>query len=118
MRLATTKLCVFLGVCAGAFGQTNDQPPLAKSEFPAYAQKTFDQAQARYEAHRHDAEPAWQLARAYFDLGEFATNNTQRAELAEKAIALSRLLISRQTNLAAGHYYLGMNLGQLARTKT
>src|SRR5205085_8577123 len=48
---------------------------------------------------------------------EFATNSAQRAELADQGIAACRELLAREQNSGPGHYYLGMNLGQLARTK-
>ena len=46
-----------------------------------------------------------------------ATNNLQRAEIAELGITAGRQAVTRDAKLAAGHYYLAMNLGQLARTK-
>jgi len=45
-------------------------------------------------------------------------NDTQRATIAIEAISICRQLVERSPKLPAGHYYLGMNLGQLARTKT
>ena len=94
---------------------TNSVP--GRAEFLAYAQDYFNKAQTRYATNRHDPEAGWQMAKAYFEVGEYATNSTQRAELAEKGIALSRLLVARNTNLAPAHYFLAMNLGQMARTK-
>ncbi|MCX6930190.1 MAG: hypothetical protein NT154_44320 [Verrucomicrobia bacterium] len=38
-------------------------------------------------------------------------------ETADQGIAACRLAIMRETNSAPAHYYLGLNLGQLARTK-
>jgi len=65
-----------------------------------------------------DAERSWQLARACFDRAEFSTNSVQRAELAQQGIAAARNALAQQSNSAPAHYYLAMNLGQLARTKT
>lgn len=65
-----------------------------------------------------NAEIAWQFARASFDRAEFATNDTERAALARPGIKACRDLLARNSNSAPGHYYLGMNLGQLARTKS
>jgi hypothetical protein len=50
-------------------------------------------------------------------LAEFATNRTERARLAEQGIAACEQAVGKATNAAAAHYYLGMNLGQLARTR-
>src|SRR5207248_6916974 len=41
----------------------------------------------------------------------------RRAEIAEQGIAAARQGIERAPRLAAPHYYLALNLGQLARTK-
>lgn len=60
---------------------------------------------------------AWQLARATFDLAEFSTNDTQRAQLAEEGIKAARSAIDRESGNAPAHYYLALNLGQLARTQ-
>jgi tetratricopeptide (TPR) repeat protein len=65
-----------------------------------------------------DVARGWQLARACFDRAEYSTNNAQRAELAQQGIAAAREVLKQQSNSAPGHYYLAMNLGQLARTKT
>jgi hypothetical protein len=82
-----------------------------------FAQKEFQRAQARFQSDANNTTNAWQFARAAFNVAEFATNDTERAALASQGIAASRPLIARVPKLAAGHYYLAMNLGQLARTK-
>ena len=89
----------------------------AGTEFDAYAKKSFQEANVRYQQQPGEAAAAWQFGRACFDLGEFATNHTQRASLAERGITACRLAIARESNSPPAHYYLAMNLGQLARTK-
>jgi tetratricopeptide (TPR) repeat protein len=74
-------------------------------------------AQKRFLADPTNAVAALEFARACFDRAEYPTNDTQRANLAEQGIAVCRQLLARQTKSAPTHYYLGMNLGQLARTK-
>lgn len=76
----------------------------------------------RQAVHQHSQAPddptaAWQVARACFDRAEFATNHTERAAIAHEGIAVSRALVRQQPTLAPAHYYLAMNLGQLARTR-
>lgn len=65
-----------------------------------------------------NAVAAWEFARACFDRAEYATNDTERVAIAEQGIAACRQLIARDAKSAPAHYYLGMNLGQVARTKT
>jgi tetratricopeptide (TPR) repeat protein len=88
-----------------------------EKEFIAYVRSGFEQAEKRYEARPLDNEAAWQFARACFDLAEIATNRTERAAIAERGISVSRDLVARAPNLVPAHYYLGMNLAQLAQTE-
>jgi hypothetical protein len=89
----------------------------AETNGSAYVQQQFAQAQQRYQEQPTNTTVAWQLARATFDLAEFATNDTGRAQLADQGIAAARQALAGDAHSAAAHYYLGMNLGQLARTK-
>jgi tetratricopeptide (TPR) repeat protein len=82
-----------------------------------FAQKEFHRAQSQFQSDANNPTNAWQFARAAFNVAEFATNDTERDALASQGIAACRPLIAREPKLAAGHYYLAMNLGQLARTK-
>jgi tetratricopeptide (TPR) repeat protein len=81
------------------------------------ASKKFEEAQTRYKKLPRDGAAAWQFARATFDLAEFATNTTERSLLAEQGMEACKQLLSREPNSAQGHYYLGMNLAQLALTR-
>ena len=101
---------VCLGLVAWA-GPASDLGPAAR------AQRAFWETHTRYEAEPLNAHAAWRFARACFDRAEFATNSAERAEIAEQGIAVCRDLIAREPKLAAAHYYLGMNLGQLAQTR-
>jgi tetratricopeptide (TPR) repeat protein len=92
-----------------------DDSPRKISE--AFAEKEFYRAQAKLQSDQNNPTNAWQFACAAFDFAEFSTNNAQRADLANLGIAACRPLVAREPKLAAGHYYLAMNLGQLARTE-
>ena len=102
---------------AAATPAGTDSAP-AKLTPAARAKQVFLEYRSRYQANPTNAEMAWQFARACFDLGEFAKNDAERAEVAETGIEVAKHLVKRQPNLAEAHYYLGMNLGQLARTKS
>jgi len=122
MALATSILraIIWLASClvflAGA-SEVSAATSAAETESAAYARRNFQAAQARYRRAPGEVAAAWQFGRACFDLAEFAANSAQRAALAQDGIAACRLAIARETNSAPAHYYLGMNLGQLARTK-
>ena len=83
----------------------------------AIARKAFQDAEALYRKEPRSGEATWQFARACFDLAESATNAAQRAEYAEQGIAACEPALERDPKLAPAQYYLGMNIGQLARTK-
>ena len=57
------------------------------------------------------------LAKAIFDRAEYAKDDDEREALANEGIAVARQLAATNPNLAGAHHYLGMNMGQLARTK-
>lgn len=88
------------------------------ADFAEHIRREYTAAQQRYLAESTNAMAAWTFARASFDRAELATNKTERAAIAQQGIQAGRQLIARDPKSAPGHYYLGMNLGQLARTKT
>jgi tetratricopeptide (TPR) repeat protein len=88
------------------------------TEFEAYARRNFWQAMARYNKNGHGPKEAWDFARTCFDAAEYATNSSERAAIAEQGIAACREVIAADPNSAPAHYYLGMNLGELAQTKS
>lgn len=89
----------------------------AQADFGAFYESRLQQARTRQQGDTNNVEAAVQLGRACFDRAEFATNDTQRATLAVEGIAVCRAAATREPKQPAAHYYLAMNLGQLARTK-
>jgi tetratricopeptide (TPR) repeat protein len=84
----------------------------------AVAEQVYKEKAKRYQEHSRDVEAAWQFGRASFDLGELATNNAERAEIADRAIAACQQALTTDRKCAPAHYYLALNLGELARTKS
>ena len=122
MALATpiSWPAICLSLCLGLFAETTAtlaDSASAKTNFAAYAKRNFQEVQSRYQNAPGETTAAWNFARACFDLAEFATNKTERALVAEQGIAACQQAIARESNSAPAHYYFGMNLGQLARTK-
>jgi hypothetical protein len=91
--------------------------PETNRTFAARAEAEFHRAQNQFQTNTNDSTTAWQFARACFDFNDFVTNNAARAELADQGIAACRQLLARESNSAQGHYYLAIELGQLADTK-
>lgn len=74
-------------------------------------------ALTRYQAHTNDTEAAWQLGRAAFDLAELTSRSRDRETLALQGAAACRAAVALDPGSPAAHYYLAMNLGQLARVR-
>jgi hypothetical protein len=108
-RGRSAALALLFASAAAVWAQPTNNPV-----FAARAEQAFRQAQIQFASATNDAA-AWHFARACFDLADFATNDTQRADIARLGIAACQQLIGRETNSAPGHYYLAMNYGQLAQ---
>jgi tetratricopeptide (TPR) repeat protein len=104
-------------LCAADTSQSLITPAVASSNLAARVNKVFQEARARYLADTNHATNAWLFGRACFELGELATNNAAKAELAEQGIAACRQAIARDPKSAPAHCYLGMTIGRLADTK-
>jgi len=107
----------FLPARAAATATGAEMTQTNRMEFSVRAEKLFQEARRRYQSDTNHVEAAWQFARACFDYADFATNKTTRADIARQGINVCRQLIARHPASAPGHYYLGMNLGQVADTK-
>jgi len=87
------------------------------NSFLAYYQRLYAEAVTGWKKDSNSARVCWELGRACYDRADFATNNAERAALAEQGMAACRRAIERETNSAPAHYFLALNTGQLARTK-
>jgi tetratricopeptide (TPR) repeat protein len=81
------------------------------------SQKAFHTARDRFQRESNSVEAAWQFGRACFDLAEEKTSKSEKGRLAEQGIEACKKAVVADENSAPAQYYLGMNLGQLARTK-
>ena len=96
-----------------------DSAASTEHSFLEHARATFNSAHARHLADPSSPESAWQLAKAGFELADLVQSNKERARVAEFGIRACRAFIDGETSPPVGiPYYLALNLGQLARTKT
>ena len=86
-------------------------------KFSDTAQIQLINARKQFQADTNSVPAAWALGAACFWRGEFAVDDEERTALANEGIAVCRTLTMRAPTVPEGHYYLAMNLGQLARTK-
>lgn len=110
-RAAST---VWLVLCVVAISAS---PLAAEAVTATNVVHAYQDAKSAYEAAPSSIEAAWKFGRACFDAAEAATNKTQRAQVAEEGIAACRKALAVETNSAALHYYLALNLGELAQTR-
>lgn len=91
--------------------------PTLSAKFADAAQIKLLAARETFLTDTNSIPAAWKLGEAYFWRGEFAADDDMRATLANEGIAICRALTIRAPTVPEGHYYLAMNLGQLARTR-
>jgi len=89
----------------------------ADSPFAAYARSRHLETRRQYEADASNPTNAAALACACYDAANFATNSEEHASLAREGIAICRQSIASHPQYAPTHYYLAMNMGQLAHTE-
>jgi hypothetical protein len=103
---------LLLAVALNVMGQT-----AATRIYIARAKTVFELAQKNFLADTNSVAAARQLARASFDLADLAANEPQRAEFARRGIEVCRAWVAREPKSGPGHYYLAMNLGELAQAE-
>jgi hypothetical protein len=84
--------------------------------FAARARQAFNRAEVDYAAHPSETN-ALRLGRATYYWAEYATNETQRADIAKAGIAACRDWVERKPQLAGAHYYLAVDYGELAEAE-
>ena len=99
---------VFTAVCTNA----RDAQTLALVE------QTYLEAKAEYKTNSSSAAADRKFASACFDEADNAANDKAREPFALEGIDVCQAWLQREPTNGAAHYYLGMNLAQLARTKT
>ena len=85
--------------------------------FVVRTESQFDKAWTAFEADTNSTTAACEVGRTSSALATLATNDTQRAAVAKRGISVCRHLLSLETNSVPGHYYLAINLGQLAKAE-
>lgn len=92
--------------------------PGAETDFATRCERGFKDARELVRKEPTNIVALVQLARTAFDWADFPHKDEERAAIANVGIEAARRVIERTPTNAAAHYWLGMNLGQLARTKS
>jgi hypothetical protein len=104
-------LLILFAATATLFARTAQEQAFAERFQAAYLR-----AQAEYHSQTNNPALAWDFARACYDWADWATNKAQRIEIAGNGVAACQQAL-QITNCAAAHYYMGLNLGQLAQAE-
>jgi tetratricopeptide (TPR) repeat protein len=122
LKAIGARLAVALVLQAGVWTTTaraDSTPPDAIAAAEARrAEAAFKKTLARFQAATNDPVAQWQFGRATFDWADCAASDSQRERIAQQGIDACRQLVKQDPKSVPGHYYLGMNLGELAETKT
>lgn len=93
-------------------------PGTDRSVFARRAEKCFNDAREKVQANPNTPAALAGFGRACFDWADFSATDKQRADIANRGIDACRKLLALDPKSTPGHYYLAMNLGQLAQTKS
>jgi tetratricopeptide (TPR) repeat protein len=103
------------GLCAALTASGSPEREVTPAQIAA--EQAYHVAKARYQTNVNDDALALKFASACFDRADLASKDSVRASMAREGIQVCRRWLQRAPDQAAAHYYLGMNLAQMARTK-
>jgi hypothetical protein len=101
-----------LSTPAGEAGETVRDRVLRRT------QTAYHDARTAHFSHPTNVIAAWQFSRTCFDRAFSTESKSMRAAFAEEGIAAARAATRSDPKSAAAWYYLALNVGQLASTKT
>ena len=116
-RLARHILWVAVCLAVSVVSQNALAESVKQDVFARRTEIAYHQAKTKYLSTTNGSPAAWIFARACYNFADLATTDDQRAGLAQEGIDACQKLLLAQPKSGAAYYYLGMNQGQLARTK-
>ncbi len=119
-RLITLILIIVQAIFAfSSYASELVEPTLSSNGnvFYGYFQSIYKNKKDTYNQSKTNSRCALDFAKACFEFAEFATNKTQRAELANEGIEAAKNVLQVEPDNGEAHYWLAMNLAQLSRTK-
>jgi|GEM_PF-1409395 len=82
-----------------------------------YLELEYQKWSKQFHTNTSSAEAAWNFGRACFDMSTLQKDTAEEAKYAQEGIDATRAAVTLAPNSAPAHYYLGMDMGQLADTK-
>ena len=110
-------LLLLMAVTPAILAQPSSFTPVPVAGYSNRYHSIYLEAKRHWQMDTNRAEVASEYAHACFERGDYSANDKERAALAEEGIAASHRAIALDPKSAAARHYLGLNLGQLARTK-
>ena len=117
-RRVTKRLCWGTWLAVGFFSLFPPSLIAAEDSTISRLEHIYHQARSRFQESTNSIEAAWQFGRACFDMADVAKTDSERARLAEEGIDACRTALAHKYGSGPPHYYLALNLGELARTKS
>jgi hypothetical protein len=93
----------------------SDELTDVQKKFADRIQKTYTEAKTAYLSDTNKLTTAQHFAAACFDAADAAADDTKREAFAREGVAAAGQMVAKDSKSAAGHYYLAMNFGQLAK---
>lgn len=116
LKCPVLRLIVACAIFGAAMAKASDTP-VANHIFVARAESAFARAWDSYQADTNSTAAALAVGRTSAELAGLTTNDFQRAEVAQRGIAVCRQWLVKEPNSGPAHYYLAIDLGQLAQAK-
>lgn len=79
--------------------------------------QAYDAARSRYATNPANIQAAVDFGRACFERADDASDDSERVAIANEGSDVCRQVVHEASNSAAAHYYLGLNLAEIARIK-
>jgi tetratricopeptide (TPR) repeat protein len=102
-------------VCISVFAQRASAADTNTTQ--GYLEVEFQTWHKQFKANTNSAEAGWNFGRACFDMSTLQKDSAAEARYAEEGMDACRAALAANPNCAQAHYYLGMDIGQLADTR-
>jgi len=106
-------LCLAFWTAFGCAEESRGNPDL----FRRRAEKIYVEKKSAY-LKDSSAENGVNFALACFDWADFSRSDQDRERIGEEGVKTARTILEKNSTNVGAIYYLGMNLGQVAQTKT
>ena len=116
-RASARAVCAVLALACISVFFTQPASAADTNTTAGYLESEFQKWHAQFHANTNSAEAAWNFGRACWDMSSLQKDSAAEARYAQDGIDACRVSLALAPTSAPAHYYLGMDIGQLADTK-